>query len=79
MLLGEIIAVYSENLKKSINTFCGSNAVLLIVKGGGINSYHCVLKGEGKNVDLSMFENTMLRRIFAPKRESNRTLDKTVQ
>jgi hypothetical protein len=35
MLFREIIAVYSENHKKSINNVSGQNAELLIVKAGG--------------------------------------------
>jgi hypothetical protein len=34
-LFKEIIAVYSENNTKHINTLCGQNAELLIVKAGG--------------------------------------------
>jgi len=41
MLFKEIIAVYSENHTKPINI----NAALLIVKAGGIYSYHLYLKG----------------------------------
>jgi hypothetical protein len=44
MLLKEIIAVYSENHTKPINTFCGHSAELLNVKVGGTSSYHCALK-----------------------------------
>jgi hypothetical protein len=43
-LFEEIIAVYNENHTKPINTLCGQNAEILIVKGGGIHSYHKVLK-----------------------------------
>jgi hypothetical protein len=32
----EIIAVYSENHMKIINTLCGQDAELLVVKAGGI-------------------------------------------
>jgi hypothetical protein len=46
MLFGEIIAVNSENHKKPINTLCGQNSELLIVKGDGTFSYHRVLKGK---------------------------------
>jgi hypothetical protein len=35
MLFKEIIAVYSENHMKLINTLCGQNADLLNVKAGG--------------------------------------------
>jgi lipoate-protein ligase B len=41
----EIIAVYSENHMKLINTLCGKHAELLDVKAGGTYTYHCVLKG----------------------------------
>jgi hypothetical protein len=34
MLFIEIMAVYSENFTKSINTACGQNAELLIIKTG---------------------------------------------
>jgi hypothetical protein len=44
MLFKEIIAVYSENHMKPINTLCGKNAELLIVKEGGTYSYHYALK-----------------------------------
>jgi hypothetical protein len=40
MLFKEIIAVYSENHMKSINTQCGQNAELLIDKAGGTYCYH---------------------------------------
>jgi hypothetical protein len=45
MLLREIIAVHTENHTKPINTLCGQNAELLIVKAGGTYSYHWALKG----------------------------------
>jgi hypothetical protein len=35
MLFKEIIAVFSEKKIKRINTFCGQNAELMIVKTGG--------------------------------------------
>jgi hypothetical protein len=35
MLFREITAVYSENHMKPINSLCGHNAELLIVKAGG--------------------------------------------
>jgi hypothetical protein len=35
MLFKEIIAVYSENHKKPINTVCGKNAELLTDEAGG--------------------------------------------
>jgi hypothetical protein len=40
MLFKEIIPVYSENHMKPINTLCGQNTELLIVKAGGTYSYH---------------------------------------
>jgi hypothetical protein len=40
MLFREIIAVYSENHTKPINTLRGQNAELLNVKVGGAYSYH---------------------------------------
>jgi hypothetical protein len=44
-LFKEIIAVYSENNTKPINTLCGQNNVELgTVKVGGAYSYHWVLK-----------------------------------
>jgi hypothetical protein len=39
-LFKKIIAVYSENHAKHINTLCGQNAELLIVKAGNTYSYH---------------------------------------
>jgi hypothetical protein len=44
MLFREIIYVYSENHKKSINTLRKQNAELLTVKTAGKYSYHFVLK-----------------------------------
>jgi hypothetical protein len=44
MLFKEIIAVYSENHTKPINTLCGQNADLLIIKSGGTHHYHRALK-----------------------------------
>jgi hypothetical protein len=41
MPCGEIIAVYSENYTKPVNT----NAEFVRVKAGGAYSYHCVSKG----------------------------------
>jgi uncharacterized protein YktB (UPF0637 family) len=38
-LFKEIIAVYTENYTEPINTLCGQNAELLIVKAGGLYSY----------------------------------------
>jgi hypothetical protein len=43
MLFKEIIAAYSENHMKPINTLCGQNADL-IVEAGGTYSYHWALK-----------------------------------
>jgi hypothetical protein len=40
ILFRKIIAVYSENHTKSMNSLCGQNAELLIVKVGGTYSYH---------------------------------------
>jgi hypothetical protein len=40
MLFREIIIVYSENHTKPMNTLCGQNAELLIIKVGGTLSYH---------------------------------------
>jgi hypothetical protein len=40
MLFEEIIAVYSENHMKQINTLCGQKTELLIIKEGGKYSYH---------------------------------------
>jgi hypothetical protein len=45
MLFREIIAVYSENHMKPINTLCGQNAEILIIKAGGTYSYHWGFKG----------------------------------
>jgi hypothetical protein len=39
MVFKEIVALYSENHTKPMNTFCGQNAELLIVKAGGTYSY----------------------------------------
>jgi hypothetical protein len=44
-LFKEVIAVYSENHTKPINTLCGQNVELLFIKAGGTYSYHWVLKG----------------------------------
>jgi hypothetical protein len=40
MSFKEIITVYYENNMKPINTLCGQNAELLIVKTDGTYSYH---------------------------------------
>jgi hypothetical protein len=44
-LFKEIIAVYSENHTKHINTLCEQNAGLLNATAGGTYGYHWVLKG----------------------------------
>jgi hypothetical protein len=44
-LFKELICVYTENLTKHTNIFCGQNAELLLVKAGGAYNYHWVLKG----------------------------------
>jgi lipoate-protein ligase B len=44
-LFREIIAVYSENHTKHMNTICEQNAELSNVQAGGTYSYHCALKG----------------------------------
>jgi hypothetical protein len=44
MLFKKIIYVYSENHTKHIDTLCGQSKELLIVKVGGIRSYHLALK-----------------------------------
>jgi hypothetical protein len=45
MFFNKIIAVYSEDHTKPINTLSGQNAELLMVKGGDTYSYHWILKG----------------------------------
>jgi hypothetical protein len=45
MLFKEIIAVYSEEHMKHLNTLCGQYAELLNVKVGGAHCYHWVFKG----------------------------------
>jgi hypothetical protein len=42
MLFMEIIAFYSENHKKHINTLCVQNAEALNVKAGGTYTCHCI-------------------------------------
>jgi hypothetical protein len=42
MLFGEIIAVYSENLTKHINTICQQNSEYFNPKTGGTYSYNCI-------------------------------------
>jgi hypothetical protein len=44
MLFSEIIAVYSDNYTKLINTLLGQNAELLIIKAGGTQSCHWAVK-----------------------------------
>jgi hypothetical protein len=44
-LFKEIIAVYSVNHTKPINTLCGQVTDLLLVKAGGTYTYHYALKG----------------------------------
>jgi hypothetical protein len=44
MLFREIIAVYSENCMRLINTLFGRYAKILKVKADGTYSYHCGLK-----------------------------------
>jgi hypothetical protein len=44
-LFREVMAVYSENHTKPINTHCGQSAELFKVKLGGIGCKHCALKG----------------------------------
>jgi hypothetical protein len=50
-LYKEIITVYYENHTKHINTPCGNNAVLLIVKAGV--SYILLLLGSKRLIVLS--------------------------
>jgi hypothetical protein len=50
MLYSEIIAVFSEIHTKHINTLCGQNVELLIVKPGGTHSNHWAW--EGSNIIL---------------------------
>jgi hypothetical protein len=40
MLFKEIVSASTENHTKPINTLCGLNVELLIIKAGGICSYH---------------------------------------
>jgi hypothetical protein len=44
-LVREIIAVYSENHTKPINTLCGQNLKLLVVEARGTFIYHSDSKG----------------------------------
>jgi hypothetical protein len=44
MLFKKIIALYSENHTKPLNTICGQNAELLNVKACGTYSYHWALE-----------------------------------
>jgi hypothetical protein len=43
MLFWEISSVYYENHMNPINTLCGQNEELLIVKAGGTYAYHKAL------------------------------------
>jgi hypothetical protein len=45
LLYKEIIAVYTENHTKHINTLCGQHTELLNVKAGGTYIYHWDLSG----------------------------------
>jgi hypothetical protein len=45
MLFGIIIAVYSDNHIKPINTLRGKSTELMNIKAGGAYSYHWALKG----------------------------------
>jgi hypothetical protein len=44
MLFRETVAVYCENHTEHIDTLCGQNAELPIVKVRGTYSYHCEFK-----------------------------------
>jgi hypothetical protein len=45
MLFKDMIAVYSENYTKCVDTVCGKIAKIFNVLASGIYSYHCALKG----------------------------------
>jgi hypothetical protein len=45
MLFRGIIALYSENHMEHMITFCGQNAEILNVKGGGSYNYSCAFSG----------------------------------
>jgi hypothetical protein len=45
MLFKEILAIYYENNKKSINTLCGQNVESLTIKASDACSYHWALNG----------------------------------
>jgi hypothetical protein len=45
ILYREIIAVFSQNHTKHINTLCGQNTEFVNVKGGGTYSDHRILEG----------------------------------
>jgi hypothetical protein len=45
MLFKEMIAVYSENHTKHINTISGKNLELRIIKACGTDIYHCTWQG----------------------------------
>jgi hypothetical protein len=45
MVFKKMIAVYSENNTRHVNTLSGQNAELLKVKAGGAYKYYSALKG----------------------------------
>jgi hypothetical protein len=45
MLFKEVIALHSKNHMKPGNTLCEQNVELMIIKAGGIHSYHRALNG----------------------------------
>jgi hypothetical protein len=45
MMFRDIIAAYSENNTKPVNTFYGQNTESLNIKTGGTYNYHLALKG----------------------------------
>jgi hypothetical protein len=47
MLLKVVIPVYTDHHTKYINTLYGQNVELLIIKLGGIYSYHCSVRDKG--------------------------------
>jgi hypothetical protein len=51
----EIINIYSENRTKPINTFCGKNTELLIVKAGGAYSYQWGFEGSNRLYEVRVF------------------------
>jgi hypothetical protein len=53
-MLLRVIAVYSENLMRHINTLCGQNSELFIVKASGTCRYQWALIGwPGRDADHS--------------------------